>query len=76
MGTTTEVFRLNYTKTSGFYCLSIVGDISGKVAGSKSANRPKVAQVNAWLVSKGFEAYGDMLRLSDGSYVSMVRKTS
>lgn len=69
-----ETYRLYYTKSGTTYRLAIVGERSGKIAGSKSPSRPKVAQVRTWLASKGFEAYGDMRQLSDGSFVSMLRK--
>ena len=69
----TEIYRLNYTKTADYYRLAIVGDVSGKVAGIKFPTRPAMADARAWLTRKGFVAYGDMLCLSDGSYVSKVR---
>lgn len=73
---TADIYRLTYTHTGGFYRLHIVGDVSGKVAGVKSATRPTFSGLRTWLASKGFEAYGDMVRRSDGSHVSMVRRVA
>lgn len=74
-----DIYRLRYTRRDNDafpYRLAIVSDATGNVAGAKFRNRPKVEATRAWLAAKGFEAYGDMLRLSDGSYVSMVRRTA
>lgn len=68
-----ETYRLTYTHSAGFYRLRIVGDNAGKVAGIKFATRPTFADLRAFLARKGFEAYGDMRVMSDGSHVSMVR---
>lgn len=71
--TPTDTYRVRYFHTAGFYRFHIIGDVAGKVAGIKFPTRPTMADLRTWLAAKGFEAYGDMARLSDGSHVSMVR---
>lgn len=71
-----DIHRLTYTHRSGFYRLTITDNGGGKVAGARFVNRPKIVATREWLAAKGFEAYGDMRLMSDGSYVSMVRKTA
>lgn len=71
--TQTDTYRLRYFHTGGFYRFHITGDAAGKVAGIKFPTRPAMADLRTWLAAKGFEAYGDMARLGDGSHVSMVR---
>ena len=36
--------------------------------------KPTMATLRAHLASKGFEAYGDMLNMSDGTIRTMIRK--
>lgn len=40
------------------------------------ADKPTMATLRAHLASKGFEAYGDLLQMSDGQIRSMVRPLS
>lgn len=71
--TQTDTYRLRYTHTGGYYRLHIIGDVAGKVAGIKFPTSPGMADLRGFLARKGFEAYGDMACMSDGTHVSMVR---
>ena len=70
---TTQAYRLNITQNTNDYRLAIVGDETGKVAGSKSPTAPRIAQICAWLTAKGFEAYGEMRQVGDHTLTTMVR---
>jgi hypothetical protein len=56
--------------------LMITADNAGRaetVSTTFVSAKPTMASLRAHLASKGFEAYGDMLNLSDGTIRSMVR---
>jgi hypothetical protein len=80
-----NIYRLDirYPRSRGgigdFFKISLTCDDGlsmSTVATCKSADKPKISSINAWLASKGYVAYGDLLQIGSCTLRSMVKKIS